>query len=298
MADGPAVLAHEPLAPADACNASLVAAPECARCAVAESTPGVGKTCEAGFEMPPWQEPFTGDIVCGAQEDSEADATPEAEATMEVDASGEDTKPTNGKVGRASLADAKGVVNEQQANCFPRDATVERRDNAIVSMAELKIGDEVHVGNGEFSPVYTFTHRLPSAGVTLIVLHTDCGRRLSLTGGHYVRVGKYGDMRTAQAVRVGDDLVLGSGLLTRVASVEVARGEGLFNPQTIHGEIVVNGVVASCYTTAMDPVLGHAALAPLRALFRIFALPEAAVLKSGAPDWVLRLVPKGNYVSV
>jgi hypothetical protein len=58
-----------------------------------------------------------------------------------------------------------------------------------------------------------------------------------------------------------------SGRWTAVVSTTLVEATGLYNPQTIHGDIVVDGIVASTYTTAVDPQVAHGLLAPLRVLY-------------------------------
>lgn len=63
-------------------------------------------------------------------------------------------------------------------------------------------------------------------------------------------------------VMTGDD-----GSLLTVAGVKSGTGRGLYNPQTLHGDIVVDGVVVSTYTESVEMGMAHALLAPIRAGF-------------------------------
>ena len=45
------------------------------------------------------------------------------------------------------------------------------------------------------------------------------------------------------------------------------RARGLYNPHTLHGDVVVDGVLTSTYTGVVHPALAHALLAPLRQLY-------------------------------
>ena len=63
-------------------------------------------------------------------------------------------------------------------------------------------------------------------------------------------------------------MVLLEGGVGRVTGVDVVERVGLYNPQTVAGDIFVDGVLASTYTTAVEPELAHALLTPLRAAFR------------------------------
>jgi Hint module len=159
-----------------------------------------------------------------------------------------------------------GRSEKHSASCFPGDATVELESGETKRMVSLSIGDRVHVGSGMFSPVFMFTHRLESESSQFTVLETDSGRSLSLSRGHYVYANNV--LVPAKEIFIGDYLRLGSGAVTRVVNVAVTRGKGLFNPQTELGDIVVNGIVSSTFTTALDPGLAHILLSPLRLLSR------------------------------
>jgi hypothetical protein len=44
---------------------------------------------------------------------------------------------------------------------------------------------------------------------------------------------------------------------------------GLYNPHTLTGQIVVDGVLASCYTRAVHPAIARLLLSPLAMLYRM-----------------------------
>jgi hypothetical protein len=150
--------------------------------------------------------------------------------------------------------------------CFPATATVTLASGAAVPVSSLSTGDSVHVGRGEYSPVFLWTHRDAAAAPARAYVQLVTARgALTLTAGHYVYVN--GDLSApvaASAVRVGDALVAGDGGRAAVVAVRAAAGAGLYNPQTLHGDIVVDGVVTTTYTSAVPPAAAHALLAPLR----------------------------------
>lgn len=156
---------------------------------------------------------------------------------------------------------------DEKADCFPASATAERADGSLARMDELAAGDVVKVAAGRYSPVFAFTHADGDAVAQFVRVETRAGKALRLTAGHYLRVG--GALVAAKAVRVGDFVELGDGRVDQVVGVGRFVGKGLFNPQTVDGEIVVDGVVASTYTTAVEPLAAHAALWPVRAAFRL-----------------------------
>jgi len=177
------------------------------------------------------------------------------------------------------IADAATQVAEILSNataaCFPADATVTLASGAAVRMDALAVGDAVAVGGGRFSEVFAFTHAdaaAVSAFVELTVASPAdaCAAHptsLRLTPGHYLSVN--GGLAAASTVVVGDRLVRADGSAAVVTQVSTVRRAGLYNPQTVDGAILVDGIVTSTYTTAVEPRVAHAALAPLRALYAV-----------------------------
>lgn len=154
-----------------------------------------------------------------------------------------------------------------RAECFPGDALVSLEKGAQKRMDEVVVGDRVLVGDGTYSDVFAWTHQDGHAASRFYVaLSTDGGHRLVATGGHYV----YADGKPMQArhVRIGMAMRSASGSEVSVIKVERIRSKGLYNPQTVHGDIVVNGLVSTSYTAAIDPPVSHALLAPLRAGYK------------------------------
>lgn len=173
------------------------------------------------------------------------------------------------------IGEAASGVADAVAACFPADATATLASGARVRMDELAIGDTVAVGGGRFSDVFAFTHADAAAVSTFVELtvapiEDTCSahaRALRLTPGHYLSVN--GRLAAAGTVVVGDVLVRADGSTGVVTAVATRPGRGLYNPQTLHGDILVDGVVASTYTTAVEPRLAAAALAPLRAAYAL-----------------------------
>lgn len=147
--------------------------------------------------------------------------------------------------------------------CFPSKATVELESGEKKAMEDLAVGDMVKVGVNQFSRVFMFTHKLADTESTFLSIKT-AETSLTLTPGHYLYVN--GALAAAKTVSAGDSLTLGSGAVATVTSVAPVQATGLFNPQTVSGNVVVDDVLASTYTTAVEPTFAHAILAPFRAL--------------------------------
>jgi Hint module len=193
--------------------------------------------------------------------------------------------------------DTNATTSSQSSNsasCFPASATVTLESGETIRMEALAVGDRVLVAANTFSTVFMFTHKDPAYTSSAFVrINTASGASLALTAGHYIHVN--GGLSAASAVAPGDFLTLASGSADTVTSVETSvSATGLFNPQTVDGSIVVDGVRTSTYTTAVAPALAHALLAPLRRAYALLGASTAA-LESGAPALVA-LVPGGASV--
>lgn len=167
---------------------------------------------------------------------------------------------------------ANGTAADNNPACFPAAATVELSTGAVVAMADVAVGDAVRVAAGAgaaaFSPVYTFTHRTAGGAHPVVTATTRSGHSLTATPGHLVYIN--GHATPMRSVRVGDALdVAADATSSVVTAVSVGTAAGLYNPQTLQGDIVVGGVRASTYTTAVAPAVARPLLAPVRALYRL-----------------------------
>lgn len=161
---------------------------------------------------------------------------------------------------------ADGDRANSGATCFPGESYLELQNGNMIPMSQLKLGDVVKTGHGTYSPVFAFTHKIVGGSRQFIRIWTTSGHSISATSGHFIYAS--GALKAAGAVRQGDVLTLGNGKYSTVTAVEVVSLGGLYNPQTLHGDIVVDGVLSSTYTMSVEPTLAHLALAPLRALYQ------------------------------
>lgn len=148
--------------------------------------------------------------------------------------------------------------------CFPESATVYLVDGSRKSMHSLRIGDTILSAPGHFSSVFMFTHRMSEIIHQFVVLSTT-HTNISLTSGHFLYVN--GELAPAGNVRCGDRIRLHNGSEDVVKNISFELKRGLYNPQTMHGDIVVNGVHASTYTKTVSPFMAHGLLAPLRMIY-------------------------------
>mmetsp|Transcript_9320 Transcript_9320/g.24649 ORF Transcript_9320/g.24649 Transcript_9320/m.24649 type:complete len:293 (+) Transcript_9320:429-1307(+) len=167
-------------------------------------------------------------------------------------------------------------------DCFPADAMVEFRDGALKRMDEVEIGDEVRVSREEFSEVFFWGHKdVDTATGNYVQIALESGRRITLSGNHLVYVN--GKLRPALQVAVGDVLVDADVGASTVTQVDAVVKKGLYNPHTLHGDIVVDGVVASTHTAAQLSAISHMLLAVERCAYRLGFSLFGAMLETQRP---------------
>lgn len=187
---------------------------------------------------------------------------------------GDDANDTGTASADEDSADPTPSSSAVASECFPSSATVQLADGSRVRMDALAIGDHVHVGGGRISPVFLFSHASPDTVSSFVSLTTAAGPVLTLTPGHLLPVN--GRMAPARAVVVGDSLQLGSATtFSAVVNVRAVMAQGLWNPHTLAGDIVVDGVQASTWTSAVGVVAGRSLLAPLAILYRLIGMGGA-----------------------
>lgn len=178
------------------------------------------------------------------EEPSEGEPAAETEPKADEDDEEKDVSNFDGPVGAAA--------------CFPAAAVIELESGEVIRMDQLEIGHRVLVAPGTYSDVIMFTHKTASRAYEFVELTTESGARLRVSAGHYLYVN--GALLVSGSVAVGDTVVRASGVSETVVGVTRVLDDGLYNPQTLHGAIVVNGIQASCYTQAIAPAAAHVAL--------------------------------------
>eukprot|EP00178_Gracilaria_changii_P004760 TRINITY_DN17760_c0_g1_i1.p1 TRINITY_DN17760_c0_g1~~TRINITY_DN17760_c0_g1_i1.p1 ORF type:complete len:421 (-),score=53.82 TRINITY_DN17760_c0_g1_i1:742-2004(-) len=166
-------------------------------------------------------------------------------------------------------------ASSRNRECFPASASVRLRNGQVRSMRDVTVGDEVLVGRNLFSPVFMFTHRLSYFMTRFVRFQLDSGDELAVTPNHYVYAD--GHLVTAQSAKRGQRMLLANGSTAAIQCIDWIRDAGLFNPQTIHGDIVVNNVLVSTYTKAVEPQVAHGLLAPLRAWYGLVSRLSTAL---------------------
>ncbi|MFO1072876.1 MAG: hypothetical protein U1E17_15160 [Geminicoccaceae bacterium] len=151
---------------------------------------------------------------------------------------------------------------EPSLSCFPGDATVQAEDGSLRRMDELRIGDRVEVvradGSLGFEDVYLFTHKDGAVTAPYVTLTLGSGRALTLSPRHFIptatAAGGWQDrvLKAAEEVQVGDTVWYqgddGAMASAPVTAAATGMRAGLFNPLTLGGTIVVDGVAASAHS--------------------------------------------------
>lgn len=175
-----------------------------------------------------------------------------------------------------------GTGTGKKFACFPASATVTLRDGSVVRMDALALGTPVlaaHATNttpAVYSPVYFFSHADAAAVTDMVRVTTASGAVSAASPGHLLGVvpasgGGVPVLTPVAAVVAGRDMVaVAGGGCSVVRSIEaVGSAKGLYNPHTLAGSIVVDGVAWSDLTTALPPAVGGRLLAPLKALWAV-----------------------------
>ncbi|PXF46231.1 Protein qua-1 [Gracilariopsis chorda] len=210
--------------------------------------------------------------------DSSSSPTPSASASVSVDA-GEAAASSDASSGggNGGVEDNSGTFNlpllSGIRSCFPASARVLRRDGRRIRMDQVSVGDEIEVGENNFSAVYAFSHRVSRAYSQFVELRWKNGS-VALTGGHRIRSN--GELKVARDVREGDVIYGADGSELIVEDTRMVWDWGLYNAHTFEGEVVVNGVLCSTFTEAVEVGVAQGLLTPFRALFRM-----------GVRGWVL-----------
>jgi hypothetical protein len=144
-------------------------------------------------------------------------------------------------------------------DCFPGSSLVTLEDSSVIQLRDLKLGMKVlsqcpKTGRKIFSEVFMWLVRNIGINYEYIKLTTDHGEILKLSSQHYVHVND--TLLSAQEVKIGDVVYIYDGKFepTLITGIEYVVEDDAISPVTVSGNIVVNGVLASCVTTYEDLV--------------------------------------------
>ena len=190
--------------------------------------------------------------------------------------------------------------------CFPGEATVQDETGTTKLMKDVRIGDRLQVvmpdGSLRYEDVYLLTHNDPGVAGSYLELALASGQRLTLSPRHFIPIAPVAGagwesrvLKGANEIEVGDIVWHqgsdGAMLPTTVTGITATLGTGAFNPLTLSGTIVVDGVVASAHSDwFLDGVVSadlqgqiyQAMFAPVRGIYHVIG-PEWT--QTIAEDW-------------
>jgi len=152
---------------------------------------------------------------------------------------------------------------DKQQLCFSGDMVVET-PNGLKEMRELELGDWVLVDDDQtsnYQPVLMWIHRIEDQWAEFYRIETSNGQFIEATGHHALFQSDCLTSTTkftyAKDIRPGNCLVVQNADMETnhaiVVNATVIRKKGIYAPLTASGTIVVNGILASCYS---DLLLG------------------------------------------
>ena len=186
--------------------------------------------------------------------------------------------------------------------CFPASATVRTESGLLKAMSEVRIGDRLLMARADgslgYEDVYLNTHRDAVVATSYIVLTLASGRSLSLSPLHFIPIATTADQPWGARVTVGADEVRegdqvrsqgagGQPVRDSVVAVAAEVAVGAYNPLTMNGTIVVDGVVASAHSDwFLDGIVSadaeakvyQAILAPVRLAYRVLGPDRMATV--------------------
>ena len=146
---------------------------------------------------------------------------------------------------------------EDSGECFPGSSLVTLEDSSVIQLRDLKLGMKVlsqcpKSGKPVFSEVFMWLVRDIGIKGPYIKLTTSHGEILKLSSQHYVHVND--TLLSAQEVKLGDVVYIHDDKFepSIVTKIENVFEDDAISPVTVTGNIVVNGVLASCVTTYED----------------------------------------------
>lgn len=171
-------------------------------------------------------------------------------------------------------------AEEEPVSCFPETASVHLEGGQTKTMKDLQIGDKVasmdSSGRIVYSKVLTFLDIKRNMSTAFVTIETkNPAARVTITEFHLIyQLNKHALQESvvfARDLKVGDFLYVRKNESSfdrftagRIVAIKRRQNKGAYAPLTETGNIVVNGVLCSCYAVISDPRIAHWSFAPLR----------------------------------
>lgn len=133
--------------------------------------------------------------------------------------------------------------------CFPLGTMVMTAGSSL-PIQDATIGMHLMTSQG-LSPFFLQGHADPDALTSMMEIDTISNHSVKASPDHYFPLVS-GTHMAAQRLSVGDELWIyheGTLVPSAIAGIRVVAAKGLFNPYTVTGDIVVNGILASSHSS-------------------------------------------------
>lgn len=149
--------------------------------------------------------------------------------------------------GQASWCPAEIQFLSADVGCFSGSSLVEVADDrGAVRMKDLRLGDEVLVGDGVYEPIYSFGHLGRDTKASFLQITTERSK-VVLTSNHMLFSRSRRSAVPALLLQVGEELIDAFGDSDRILAIKTVQERGVYAPFTPSGQIVVNNILASTY---------------------------------------------------
>ncbi|CAF1346320.1 unnamed protein product, partial [Rotaria sordida] len=144
------------------------------------------------------------------------------------------------------------------------------------TLANVRVGDHVLVGDGTYEPVLDFIHLQRDSQVEYLRVSTrNISRPLYISADHLIFLfDKDDDAVFAADLRVGDRLntIMSNGEIAPddIVDIQLETSIGLYAPLTPSGTIVIDGIIVSNYAGVRNHRLAHQMMGMYRWWIRIF----------------------------
>ncbi|XP_062871103.1 desert hedgehog protein [Trichomycterus rosablanca] len=191
-------------------------------------------------------------------------------------------------------------VAVEKGGCFSASGLVTVAAGLQKPVSHLQPGDSVlalsESGNMIFSRVLLFIHLDSKRRFDFLILSTEDGQQLALTANHLIFMAasyklnhhEYSACFASRVRRGAYVLISGKDGRThpsKIVSVMQEERIGVYAPLTEHGNLFVDGVLASSYASIEDHRLAHWAFGPVRIMFKLFVADNPrTTTKQGAVE--------------
>jgi len=166
-------------------------------------------------------------------------------------------RTTTMKMMNSTMMMSSTTTTAATSQCFAGDTLVETESRGQVPVKALLDGDyvkayDVETGAYVFSKFVTYGHDDHDMWVQYVLLRTESGKELKISDTHLI-LKSSGEFVFAGELNEGDVLQNDE----RIVHVDFAHEQGAYAPLTEHGTLLVNGLVASCYSSFRSHHLAH-----------------------------------------